>query len=392
MRIRFWFLSLAALCTAACSASDAVNLARVAASGNPVAAAESLATSKAVGYAVNPAAAVRDVKRFADLLAAFSDAIANVWGPAEVRLPTPRTYVKYTQSYLSRAWVDFDKGLVTVETVDRKQPLPSLKSAIVATLLTPDDPRAVDLYSPRPIPIGPTPFLLGEVRDNEGKDIRWVWRAERFADWLIANHLQVRSVKTGHGSALAHAVTIPMVRDHLHIRAAKYRHLVEEQSRKFGISRNLIYAIMKVESDFNPFAINSVPAVGLMQVVPKTAGSDVYRFLTGKNGAPTIRGLMSPPNNILYGTAYLHLLNYRYLSGMRDPVSREYCVIAGYNGGPGAVNRVFGSTPRAAASRVNGLPPSQVYKKLLAHLPSAETRRYLTKVLKAKKLFVNFQG
>lgn len=392
MLVRFFLPILAALLLGGCSAHDAVNIARVAASGNPAAAAESLATSKAIGYAANPKAALRDAKRFTDILSAFGSAVKQVWGPSEVRLPTPRTYVKYTQSYLSRAWVDFDRGLVRVETVDDKRPLASLKSAIVATLLTPEDPRAVDLYSPRPVPIGPTPFLLGEVLDHEGRPVRWVWRAERFADWLISNHLQVRSVRRGKGNALAHAVTIPMVRDHLHVRARKYRHLVDKQSRRFGISKNLIYAVMKVESDFNPFAINSVPAVGLMQVVPRTAGSDVHRFLTGRSGTPSIRGLMSPPRNILYGTAYLHLLNYRYLSGMQDPVSREYCVIAGYNGGPGAVSRVFGSSARKAAARVNAMSPGQVYQRLRTGLPSAETRRYLVKVLKAKKLFVNFRG
>ncbi len=102
-----------------------------------------------------------------------------------------------------------------------------------------------------------------------------------------------------------------MVSDHLDIRARKFRAQVEASATRFAISRNLVYAIMKVESDFNPFAVSSAMAIGLMQVVQKTAGSDVYRFLHGKAGIPSRDTLFQPITNITYGTAYLHLLDTR---------------------------------------------------------------------------------
>ena len=181
-----------------------------------------------------------------------------------------------------------------------------------------------------------------------------------------------------------------MVRDHLGIRAAKYRSQVTAAAKRFGVSGNLIYAIMKVESDFNPFAVSSAMAVGLMQVVPSTAGSDVYRLLNNRKGQPTAKDLFQPPVNITYGTAYLHLLDTRFLAGITNPVSREYCMIAGYNGGAGAVLRTFDRDRDRAAARINGLPPDTVYATLRDKAPHAETRRYLGKVLEAKKQFVNF--
>jgi membrane-bound lytic murein transglycosylase C len=127
-----------------------------------------------------------------------------------------------------------------------------------------------------------------------------------------------------------------------------------------------------------------------MQVVPSTAGSDVYRLLNGRDGQPRQDDLFHPPTNITYGTAYLHMLDTRFLSGVADPVAREYCVIAGYNGGAGAVLRTFHSDRERAAERINSMHPGQVYDTLRANLPHAETRRYLGKVVTARKHFVNF--
>ncbi len=383
---KLFHLLLILMLASSCSRHDAARIARAAATGNPVAAAEALARDKALGYAMHPEAIAGDIKQFKTLVDDFIAAIEKTWGKDNSRIPRPKEYVKYTQNYLSRASVDFDTGIITIETVDQQHPLTSLKNAVVTTMLTPGDPRAVDLYSARTVKLGETPFLLGEVRDNENKNIRWAWRAERFADHLIKTDLKTRTVK----GKTARYVSIAMVRDHLNIRAHKYRELVETSAKRFGISKNLIYAIMKVESDFNPFAISSAMAVGLMQVVPTTAGSDVYQFLHGKKGYPSRESLFTPPTNIAYGTAYLHLLKNRFLKGINDPVSREYCMISGYNGGPGAVLKTFDKDRKRSPARINALSPGQVYDTLRSGLPHAETRRYLGKVLEAKKEFINF--
>jgi membrane-bound lytic murein transglycosylase C len=383
---RIIILLVVACMAGSCSRYDAVRIARAAATGNPAAAAEALARDKAIGYATNPAAIGNDLKNFKELLETFVKAVTGVWGEDDVRVPAPKQYVKYTDNYLSRASVDFDTGEIVVETVAEEKPLESLRNAIVTTLLTPGDPRAVDLYSAKTVKLGDTPFLLGEVKDADGHDIRWEWRAERYADHLIQNDLKTRTVK----GKTARSVSFRMVRDHLSVRAAKYRELVRATADRFGVSRNLVYAIMKVESDFNPFAVSSASAVGLMQVVPSTAGSDVYLFLHGKTGQPSRAALFEPPTNITYGTAYLHLLGDRFLGDIRNPVSREYCVIAGYNGGAGGVLKTFDKDRDRAAGKINAMQPAEVYERLRKNLPFAETRRYLGKVLEAKKQFVNF--
>jgi len=376
----------------ACSTGDMVRIARIAATGDVVS-AEHMAAEKAVRYASDPKALERDIKRFkknyATLIRKFRKAVIVVWGKKEAKEPKPKEYVKYTQNYLSRALIDFDKGMITVETLDQKAHMESLKNAIITTLLTPDDPRAVDLYSANTVKLGETPFLYSEVKDHQGKNIRWSWRAERFADHLIENKIQTREIKANDKTMIVNYVSIEMVRDHLHVRAKKYRPLVERAAERFTISKNLVYAIMKTESDFNPFAVSDAPAFGLMQIVPETAGRDVQNFLNRK-GLPSKDFLFNPENNIEYGTAYLHLLYYQYLNDIHNPVSREYCVIAAYNTGAGNVLRTFDRDRKRAPERINSLDPLNVFNKLRDKLPHDESRRYLTKVMDAKKDFVNF--
>ena len=267
--------------------------------------------------------------------------------------------------------------------------MPSLKNAIVTTLLTPDDPRAVDLYSAQTVALGPTPFLFHEVLDHEGKAIRWGWRAGRYADHLIANDLRNRTIKHADGAKAVQYVTFPMIKDSLETRARKYQSHVEHFAQTYNVSKNLIYAIMKTESNFNPFAVSTAPAFGLMQIVPTSAGRDVNRYLK-KSGLPTKKFLFKPVNNIQYGTVFLHLLDQQYLNAINNPVSRHYCVIAAYNTGAGNVLRTFDRSREKAPARINQLSPHDVYQTLKTKLPYKETRRYIVKVVQAQKDFVNF--
>lgn len=375
-----------------CSKRDVIRLTKIATTGD-ISSAQEMALEKAVNYAVNPKALDRDIRQFQEnfdsLTKNFRKAVEHVWGKKEAREPNPKEYVKYTQNYLCRALVDFDSGMITVETIDQQNPLQSLKNAITTTLMTPDDPRAVDLYSAQTVKLGDTPFLYGEVTDADGQPIRWVWRAERFADHLIEKSLQTRSIHNGRKVESVRFVTLSMLTDHHHIRAKKFRPMVENFAGQYNLSKNLLYAIMKTESDFNPYAVSHAPAFGLMQIVPATAGRDVHIFLN-KQGAPSDKFLFVPENNIQYGSVYLFLLRDKYFKEIEHPISRLYCVIAAYNTGAGNVLRTFDRDRNRAPGRINRITPLEVYQTLRTQLPSDESRRYIAKVIDAQKSFVNF--
>ncbi len=117
----------------------------------------------------------------------------------------------------------------------------------------------------------------------------------------------------------------------------KIESAVKKASKMYSVPVKLINSIIKAESDFNPAAISSKGAVGLMQLMPKTA-KDM--------GAENLSDI---DENILAGT--------KYLSNLMKQFKNEKMAIAAYNAGPSNVNKY------------NGLPPFK------------ETRNYVKKVL-----------
>ncbi|MBU2898753.1 membrane-bound lytic murein transglycosylase MltC [Vibrio hepatarius] len=326
----------------------------------------------------------KDTTALDALISSFSGNIKKRWGQKEIKFAGKSNYVKYIDNYLSRSEVNFDKGTIVIETVSPTDPKGHLRNAIITTLLTPDDPANVDLFSSKGIKLEGQPFLYRQVVDQDNKPIQWSWRANRFADYLIANKLKVKDVDFKK----AYYVEIPMVEDQVEIRSYKYADIVQRASNRYGIPEDLIYAIIKTESSFNPYAVSWANAYGLMQVVPKTAGRDVFKLVKKTSGQPSPEYLFNPEKNIDTGTAYFYILKNRYLKDVQNPVSLEYSMISAYNGGTGGVLNTFNRNDRKRAMRdLNSLQPNQVYWALTKKHPNAEARRYLEKVTKYKKNF-----
>ncbi|WON77790.1 membrane-bound lytic murein transglycosylase MltC [Serratia sp. UGAL515B_01] len=332
---------------------------------------------------VNNEAYAKDTNAFDILMGQFAHNIENIWGLSEVLIAGPKDYVKYTDQYQTRSHINFDTGTITIETIATTDPAAHLRQAVISTLLMGDDPGSIDLYSDsNDIQISKEPFLYGQVLDNNGQAIRWEWRASHFADYLVQNKLQRRT----SGLHVIYSVTIQLVPNHLDKRAHKYLPMVRKASAKYGIEESLILAIMQTESSFNPYAVSSSNAMGLMQVVQNTAGKDVFQ-MKGKWGTPSRSYLFDPENNIDTGTAYLSILQNNYLGGIQNPTSRRYAVITAYNGGAGSVLRVFSSEKARAVEIINSMKPGDIYQTLTTKHPASESRRYLVKVNNAQKSY-----
>lgn len=122
-------------------------------------------------------------------------------------------------------------------------------------------------------------------------------------------------------------------------RYRRYDGLIGEAARLYQLPEPFIRAVMRVESDFNPTVVSRAGAMGLMQLMPKTARS---------------MGVADPfdaRQNVLGGARYLRILANRFKGDL-------VLTVAAYNAGEGAVDKY------------NGIPP---YK---------ETQRYVRRVLK----------
>ncbi|MDK2744132.1 MAG: DUF3393 domain-containing protein [Nitrospira sp.] len=345
-------------------------------------------------YQRDPQAVIRDLRTiqrdFNTIMAALTGRVRQTWGEKEVKVPEQKKYVKYTQNYMSRTIVDFDSGSIVVETLDDKAPKESLKNAIVTTLLTPDDPRSVDLFSDKPVTLTSDrpPYLLGLVLDQQGQPIRTPAQAEAFAASTLETAAKTRPVDQNGVTKQSLIAEIKMVANFSNRQADKYRATVTRFAEQFKISPSLIFAVIRTESNFNPFAVSSAPAYGLMQLVPTSGGRDAYRKAKGTDTIPSRDYLFDPENNIELGSAYLNVLSYNLLEQIDNEVSREYCVISAYNTGPRNVFKSFANDSVAALNQINSLEPPAVYDRLRNNLPYQETRDYLVKVVTFRKQFV----
>jgi soluble lytic murein transglycosylase-like protein len=125
-----------------------------------------------------------------------------------------------------------------------------------------------------------------------------------------------------------------------------YDHIIAQASRLYNINFELIKAIIRVESNFDPNAVSPKGALGLMQLMP----SNVKLF--------NVRNPFDPRENVMAGTRFFRQLLERYNSDLT-------LSLAAYNAGPGAVDRH------------RTVPPYR------------ETRDYVDKVLRYYGLFRN---
>jgi hypothetical protein len=128
--------------------------------------------------------------------------------------------------------------------------------------------------------------------------------------------------------------------------------LVESAAQRHGLDVPLVLGVIQIESGFNPQTRSSAGAVGLMQLMPRTAAALAKRL--GREGVP----IDDPGFNIEAGCLYLELLRERFGGDLE-------LALAAYNTGP----------YRVAGWRAAGKPLSE------------GTRRYVDAVLAARRAF-----
>jgi len=117
--------------------------------------------------------------------------------------------------------------------------------------------------------------------------------------------------------------------------------IIQRYAKQYKVQAALIHAVIAAESGYNPVAVSSAGAIGLMQLMPTTAAD---------YGISSARDLYEPEINIDVGT--------RHLKGLLQRYRNISHAIAAYNAGEGATDR---------------------YRRAVPYL---ETRKYVVRVLK----------
>lgn len=139
-----------------------------------------------------------------------------------------------------------------------------------------------------------------------------------------------------HGASTVRATT----QIHSSLKSAPYESAISEHSQRMGVAADLVRAVIQVESAFNPKAVSTKGAMGLMQLMPATA-----RDLG-------VHDPFDPFENIRGGVTYLKQLLERF-------DHKVELALAAYNAGMGNVEK-YGDVP-----------------------PFKETQNYVSKITKA---------
>ncbi|SRR5258706_15620010 len=122
-------------------------------------------------------------------------------------------------------------------------------------------------------------------------------------------------------------------------REGRYNKIIEQVATDYGVDKFLVKAVMRQESGFDPFALSSSGAIGLMQVT-EGAGRDWARVARRQNFSRD--ALWNERVNIEAGTWYIgQALRYWQRQGVDDPVP---FALAEYNAGRGTVMKWLPST------------------------------------------------
>ena len=115
-------------------------------------------------------------------------------------------------------------------------------------------------------------------------------------------------------------------------RYRRFDHHIREAARLYQLPAPFLRAVMKVESNFNANVVSHAGAIGLMQLMPRTAAN------------MGVRDPFDPRQNVLGGARYLRILANLFGGNL-------VLTVAAYNAGEGAVKRYEGIPPYTETQR-----------------------------------------
>lgn len=326
----------------------------------------------------------------------FVKKMSGIWGNDNVIESTSKEWVEYSDNGNSRSKVDFETGEATIEIIITPEEKMSevklekkVEEKIKELIISRGKTKDYDSSMERAIALQETPVLENQIQTPSGKIVTKNNVSESVKEIMEETDIAEGEV-TGEDGKTRQVVSVKLdlVPDHIRIRAEKYQNEVEKYCSIYDVDPAMVYAVMQTESSFNPKAKSYVPAYGLMQIVPSSAGTDCAQSLKKPFSKPTANYLYEPDNNIEMGVHYLHLLKKRHYTDVKDSKSRDLCVIASYNTGAGNVARALrGDTKISKAiPQINAMSYEELFRYFEKNL-LPETQNYIRKVTERMNLF-----
>lgn len=325
------------------------------------------------------------VKAEKEAYSKFVKEMSAKWGEDNVAESTRKDWVEYSDNGNSRSIVDFENGEATVEVVTtpgKNVNKEELEKTVKILILNKGKTKDYDSSVEKAEPLSEEPVLQGLVETPSGEVVDESNVDESVKEIVENAVVEVKTVKDPDGNERQiTSVSFELIPDHIRVRAEKFADQVSKYCGQFSVEPSLAYAVIQTESSFNPKAKSYVPAYGLMQIVPASAGADCAQSLKKNFSKPTANYLYDPDNNIEMGVHYLYLLRKRYFKDVNDEKKQELCVIASYNTGAGNLARALrGDTNiKKAIPQINDMTYDELFAYLKKNLLK-ETQNYIVNV------------
>ena len=154
-----------------------------------------------------------------------------------------------------------------------------------------------------------------------------------------------------------------------------YTEFIEANAKRRGLDRDLVRGLIKQESSYNPRAISSSNAYGLMQMIPPTAREIAQDLKMGTLKLPD--DMFVPKRNIEMGTYYLAKQVSHYSGSV--PLA-----LASYNAGPGRMDRWLRTRPSVKNLKQTSDVDSEIW---FDEIPYSETCFYVKAILRNIMLY-----
>jgi membrane-bound lytic murein transglycosylase C len=320
----------------------------------------------------------------------FKKEIESKWGEGNFVMSSQKDWVEYNEDKTVRSLVDFETEeaklelLLTPDEVTNAALVQQKLAEAVKELATNKGKTkdySIEFEAPEPLSL--EPVLKGQLQTAAGEPVT-EQNVEDYAEAVAETAVVETEIVKGTDEVerVVVSIRLPLAPNSIQTRAEKFYDLIQQYAATYQLEPAVVFAIIHTESYYNPKARSHVPAFGLMQIVPRSAGRDVYQFLHGEDKLVSENYLYDPQKNIEMGAAYVHILMMRSFRRVADPECRLLCAVAAYNTGAGNVSRAFIGTTKLgeAIPEINKLNFSQLYEFLREKLPYQETRDYIQKI------------
>jgi len=239
----------------------------------------------------------------------FSKEIEEKWPNynGKAVLSTKNRYVEYAKNLNSKKIVDYAKKNISLEVIATTQEEAKKKLAVMFDNLLKETVKTAhkkDLLEKKIAVKLKKPLKVVTSNKQLIADILTAREKASMKDTLQNQDLTVVKYK----GKFIYKANVKMPADSMIRKAKTFKKEVLANSQKQEIPAELVFAIMHSESSFNPMARSHIPAFGLMQIVPKSAGVDSYQYLYKKKKILSSEYLYDSSKNITIGSGYLHIL------------------------------------------------------------------------------------